>query len=130
MKKKLPVVIGIITAILVGAFLTVTNGLSEGAKVALDGIDLANTADGSYTGTYDFKRWTNTLVVNVENHRIIGVCVEEDVVGAELTDCADEVFQRVIEAQSTQVDAVSGATITSKAYLKAIENALTQPQEQ
>jgi len=31
---------------------------------------------------------------------------------------------RVIEAQSTDIDAVSGATVTSKAYLKAIENAL------
>lgn len=118
MKKKLLIVFGIIAAIFVGAFLTVTNGLSEGAKVALGGIDLANTAAGSYTGTYDFKRRTNTLVVNAETHRIIGISIEEDVAGAELTDCADEIFQRVIEAQNTQVDAVSGATITSKAYFK------------
>jgi uncharacterized protein with FMN-binding domain len=28
--------------------------------------------------------------------------------------------------QNTDVDVVSGATVTSKAYLKAMENALTQ----
>lgn len=31
-----------------------------------------------------------------------------------------------IEAQSLQVDTVSGATLTSKAYLKSVENALMQ----
>ncbi|HBL67263.1 MAG TPA: hypothetical protein DDZ70_00985 [Firmicutes bacterium] len=33
-------------------------------------------------------------------------------------------INRVIEAQSLQVDAISGATLTSKAYLQGIENAL------
>jgi major membrane immunogen (membrane-anchored lipoprotein) len=31
---------------------------------------------------------------------------------------------RVIREQSLQVDTISGATLTSKAFLKAIENAL------
>ncbi len=38
-------------------------------------------------------------------------------------------FSRVIEAQSLQVDTVSHATITSKAFLKSIENALTRTSE-
>jgi uncharacterized protein with FMN-binding domain len=32
--------------------------------------------------------------------------------------------QEVLDAQSLQVDAVSGATATSKAFIKAVENAL------
>jgi uncharacterized protein with FMN-binding domain len=36
----------------------------------------------------------------------------------------DELYNRVIEKQSLQIDAVSGATLSSKAHLKAIENAL------
>ena len=32
----------------------------------------------------------------------------------------------MIEAQSVVVDAVSGATVTSRAYMKAVEDALTQ----
>jgi len=37
-------------------------------------------------------------------------------------------FNKVIEAQNTIVDAVSGATVTTKAYLKAIESALNNQQ--
>lgn len=44
-------------------------------------------------------------------------------------DLTDELFARVIRAQSLQVDTISGATLTSKAYLKGVENALNKAQE-
>jgi uncharacterized protein with FMN-binding domain len=124
MKKKLFITLGIIAVILAGGFIAITNGLSEGAGVTLAGINLSNKADGSYTGTYDFKRWTNTVVVQVKDHAITSIHLEKDVAAAFITHCADEMFRRVIQAQDTKVDAVSGATVTSKAYLKAIEDAL------
>lgn len=124
MKKKLLIGGGILFVILTGIFLGVTNGLSEGANVTLNGIDLSNIPDGSYTGTYEFKRWSNSVVVHVENRRITGIGIASDVPGASITDCSGEMFRRVIAAQDTKVDAVSGATVTSKAYLKAIEDAL------
>jgi len=127
MKKSKRLFLGIlafVVIILVVMFVGITDGLNEGKEVALDGIDLATVPDGSYTGTYDFKRWSNTLTVHVEDHKIAAIEVNEDVSAAAMTDCADEVIMRVIKAQSTDIDAVSGATVTSKAYLKAIENAL------
>lgn len=124
MKRKWGIALLIIVLLLVGAFFMVTDGLSQGAKVSPDGIDLASIEDGSYTGTYDFKRWTNTLTVNVKDHQIVSIDVVDDVGAAGITNCAEETFRRVIEAQSTQVDAVAGVTVTSKAYLKAIEDAL------
>jgi uncharacterized protein with FMN-binding domain len=39
-------------------------------------------------------------------------------------------YDRVIAAQSLQVDTISGATLTSKAYLQCIENALLQAQHE
>lgn len=39
-----------------------------------------------------------------------------------------ELYGRVIKAQSLQVDTISGATITSRAYLKSVENALNKAQ--
>jgi uncharacterized protein with FMN-binding domain len=42
----------------------------------------------------------------------------------------DELFSRVIRAQSLQVDLMSGAAITSKAYLKSVERALLKAQKQ
>jgi len=127
MRKSKRLFLGIlafVVIILVVMFVGITDGLNEGKEVALDGIDLATVPDGSYTGTYDFKRWSNTLTVHVEDHKIAAIEVNEDVSAAAMTDCADEVIMRVIKAQSTDIDAVSGATVTSKAYLKAIENAL------
>ena len=124
MKKKLLIAGGIVLVILIGMFLTVTNGLSEGAKVTLNGIDLTNVPDGSYIGTYDFKRWSNKVVVHVKDNQITAIDIVDDIPGATVTDCSGEMFRRVIAAQDTRVDAVSGATVTSKAYLKAIEDAI------
>ena len=124
MKKKLLIVGSIVIIILIGMFLVVTNGLSEGATVSINSIDLSTIQDGSYTGTYDFKRWSNTLVVKIKDNQITAIEIIDDVPGASVTNCSEEMFRRVMSAQNTQVDAVSGATVTSKAYLKAIENAL------
>jgi len=41
----------------------------------------------------------------------------------------DVLYDRVIKGQSLQVDVISGATLTSKAYLRAVENALRQAQK-
>lgn len=45
--------------------------MSEGAAVTLNGIDLAAIPDGSYTGSYDFKRWSNSVTVHVKNQQIV-----------------------------------------------------------
>lgn len=124
MKRRRQIIVLVALVLLVAAGLFVTSGLSEGMNVQLQGIDLNDKPDGDYTGTYSFQRWTNTLLVHVKDHRITDIDILDDVGAAQITHCSDQVFQRVIEAQNTTVDAVSGATVTSKAYLKAIENAL------
>ena len=129
MKRALKVfliVIGVVVVLLAGMFFAVTNGLAEGAKVPIHGIDLSDIPDGSYTGVYEFKRWSNTVAVRVEDHRITAIDIIKDMDGAEITDCGKEIIRRVIEKQNTDVDAVAGATVSSKAYLKAIEDALEE----
>jgi uncharacterized protein with FMN-binding domain len=49
--------------------------------------------------------------------------------GAANTD-RQMLYERVIEAQSLQVDTISGATLTSKAHLQCVENALVQAQHE
>lgn len=124
MKRKLLLVAGVVVLLLAAAFLVLTNGLSEAGAIRLGGISLAEVPDGGYTGEYDFKRWTNILTVHVEDHRITSIGIVRDVAAAQITDCADQVFERVIAAQDTLIDTVSGATVTSKAYLASIEDAL------
>lgn len=123
-RKGVLIIAGIVLFLLAALFFTVIDGLKEAVAVEVGSVDLSGAADGSYTGRYEFKRWSAAVRVEVRNHRIEDITLLEDVRAAELTDCADETFRRVLEAQNTQVDAVTGATATSKAYLKAIENAL------
>ncbi|WP_081949453.1 FMN-binding protein [Paenibacillus durus] len=45
------------------------------------------------------------------------------------SEFTNELYDKVIQSQSLQVDTISGATITSKAYLKAVEDALLKAQK-
>ena len=124
MKKKLLIITGVIALVLAIFFIVLTNGLSEGTMVNINGVNLAGIPDGSYTGVYEFKRWSNMVVVHVNNNEITSIDIEQDVFAARVTNASGEMIRRVIESQNTTVDTVSGATVTSKAYLMAIEDAL------
>ena len=123
-KKVVLICVGVFIITIITFGIAITDGLSEGMKVTLTGIDLSNIPDGSYSGSYEYKRWSNSVIVHVSDNRITGIEVDKDVSGAAVTDAFNEIVNRVIAAQDTTVDAVSGATVTSKAYLKAIEDAL------
>jgi uncharacterized protein with FMN-binding domain len=83
--------------------------------------------DGTYTGSFSGGRWSNTVKVTVRDHKITDIKIVKDI-EFKSAKVPSELFQRVEQAQSLQVDTVTGATVTSKAYLKAIENALNKSQ--
>ncbi len=83
--------------------------------------------DGIYIGSYQGFRWSNTVEVTVKFNKITALRVLKPQVFAK-EETFDELASRIIMSQSTDVDAVSGATADSKAYLKAIENALNHPE--
>jgi uncharacterized protein with FMN-binding domain len=61
--------------------------------------------------------------VTVKDHSISDITVvKQQVIMTPDTQAA--LTEKVLSAQNTQVDAVSGATATSNAFLKAVENAL------
>lgn len=84
-------------------------------------IELGKYADGIYEGIYEYYRWSNEVSVSLVNHKITDI----DVSDAENLPkgLVDKITNEVIKKQSLDVDAVSGATVTSKTILKAIENA-------
>ena len=125
MKKKI-IIIGIAALLLAAMGFGLTYGLSRGRDTTLVGIDPSNLADGSYVGSYSNWRWSNSLVVHIADGGISGIEIEKDVFASFITNASNELFKRVIEAQNTVVDAVSGATVTSKAYLKSIEDAISK----
>jgi len=126
MKKGLKILITLIVLIAViigGAMIALNQGIEEGKNVEITGLNLSNIEDGTYKGKFDFQRWSNELNVVVKEHKITDIEIVKDVrfPNPELTS---QLFEEVIEVQDTTVDIVSGSTVTSKAYLKAIENAL------
>lgn len=126
MKKALKVVLTVfigIAAIGAAGVLYITHGLKAGENLEISPVTPAALGDGVYNGFYSAGRWTNEVAVTVADGKISNIQIVRDVRFAD-SGTADEVFRRVLEAQNTAVDAVAGATVTSKAYLKAIENAL------
>lgn len=121
--KIIAVVVGVF--ILIGAcgIFYLTRGLSSGKKLEIGTVELSNLVDGTYKGKYKSGRWTNEVGVTVKDHKITQIDILKDV-KFHKAESAKELLDRVIARQNTDVDTVSGATVTSKAYLKAIENAL------
>ncbi|HWQ51683.1 MAG TPA: FMN-binding protein, partial [Terriglobales bacterium] len=70
-------------------------------------------------------RWANELAVTVQGGKITDIKVVKDVQFG-TAEVSGEVFRRVIERQNVTIDVVAQATVTTKAYLKSIENALTK----
>lgn len=89
----------------------------------IEDIDVSGIADGVYEGESTFGSYTYHVRVTVSGHRITDI---EDVAPRDsvYVQYATGVFARIIEKQTPDVDAISGATTTSKAFMKAVENAL------
>ncbi len=97
-------------------------GLQKTLALAIDPVSLSDIPDGDYSGTYDCYRWSSEVEVSVRGHVITGIEVIKGQSGRD--DIQNELIDRVLQAQSPAVDAVSGATADSKAILKAVESAL------
>ena len=131
MKKFFKAVAVVITALVIiftGLFLYISHGLDEKSQPELVGVTAQGLTDGAYEGGYDGGRWTNRVKVTVTGEKITDIAIEQNVMFP-LNNVPPELFQRVIDAQTTKVDVVASATVTSKAYLKSIENALIKKGE-
>jgi len=105
----------------------------EAASLPLNAVHFDRLSDGTYHGVYagGMYRWRyNECDVTVKNGKVTGIQLagSKDP-GAENTN-TKMLYERVIEAQSLQVDTISGATLTSKAYLQCVENALIPAQHE
>ncbi len=90
-------------------------------------IDLSAVPDGVHPGSFSYGTGEYPVSVAVEvavSHGRITEIVTTENEDREHPQSAEAVLPRIIEAQSLDVQAVSGATTTSKALLKAVENAL------
>jgi len=105
----------------------------EAASLPLDAVDFDALDDGTYHGVYagGMYDWRyNECDVTVTGGKVSDIQLTHSAdPGAENAN-AEIVYERVIQTQSLNVDTISGATLTSKGYLKAVESALVQAQHE
>jgi uncharacterized protein with FMN-binding domain len=81
--------------------------------------------DGVYRGNYSVSGTPVkvTLDVTVQHGNINSITLIRHI-RSPIGKKAEKIIQNIIEAQSLDVDVISGATASSKAILKAVEDAL------
>jgi uncharacterized protein with FMN-binding domain len=99
-------------------------GLKETTELEIGTVDLTQIPDGTYTGSYEKSRFTTTVKVTVTDHKISAI--EAVKVQSGRDSLALELRENVLQQQAADVDVISGATASSNAYLKAVENALRE----
>ena len=116
------------------AMLVMEPGRREAMNIVVDDIRFNGLRDGVYAGEYvgakDHLRDVK-LNVTVAGGKLAAVDVTGGALAGEKQNneirggaSIQALFGKVIEKQSLQVDTISGATITCKTHLKAVENAL------
>ena len=123
-KKVLILIIIIALAVVVGSIVinNMTKNLEKLSEMEIENIDLSNTKDGDFYGTYEAQPDSAEVKVVIKNKKIEDIELLKHNNGQ--GKAAEIVTEKVVEKQSLQVDTVSGATYSSKVILKAIEDAL------
>lgn len=91
-------------------------------NISLNETDISDLDNGKYYGSYKVYHVSAEVEVSVKDSKIIDVYIVDS---STEKDKLEGIVQQVIKKQSLQdVDTVTGATVSQKALLKAIEDAL------
>jgi len=136
----IPAVI-LVVLVLSGAFAVISDAPSrqEVSSLTFRDIDFSLLNNGTYSGAFIGKQGslrdaTVEIVIEggqVSKIQILKGAIDENGVELELADGKSirDVFHTVLVQESLQVDAISGATLTCNAHLKALEQALLQAEQ-
>ena len=91
-------------------------------SLAIEDVEPSLVRDGTYTAAVRILPVTASVRVTVSGGRITAIDMRRHTHGPD--HGADAILPRIVEAQSTQVDAVAGSTYSSKVVRKAVELAL------
>ena len=113
----------IISFIIISLLITSCSTAFRDITVQMPDLTLLN--DGIYRGIYDLSGTPIKVIldVTIQRNRILHIEIVQHN-SSPIGRRAESIINYVIEKQSLEIDAVSGATASSKAILKAIEKAL------
>lgn len=128
MKKRYIVLLVVLVIIVVGvvgvrSFIRKSEvALNQLSTLSIVNPDLSKIADGVYEGSYEAFPVKVVVTVQVVDHRIASIELKEHRNGQ--GKGAESLLPKIVATQSVELDAVAGATYSSKVILKAIEQAL------
>jgi uncharacterized protein with FMN-binding domain len=113
----------VLVGVLMLVWIIVSNTIVKRAnQLVISNVELLEVYDGIYTGEYIQSPVKAVVQVEVESHQISKIKILEHQNG--LGQKAETIVDDVLNQQILNVDSISGATVSSKVILKAIENAL------
>jgi uncharacterized protein with FMN-binding domain len=116
------VIIILIIFVLIVGYIKVQSDLKELTALEIQDVDLSQIEDGYYEGSYNVFPIAVEVNVYVKNHEIIDIKILKHTNGQ--GGSAEKITEHIMKLQSLDVDAISGATYSSKIIIKAVENAL------
>jgi uncharacterized protein with FMN-binding domain len=113
-----------------GNTMTISDEVEQIKSMDISYVDPATVPDGEYIGEFPFRqRYLYRVKVTVRSGRIADIEVLENGTENEHAEKGLGVIPRILRKQSPEVDAVSGATVTSKALMKCVEKALKKARQ-
>lgn len=127
--KTVWIVLTVIAVLMIPMAWLMFQGMSEIRQLVVRDVDLNQLSDGTYTGSYHKGRWTYDVEVTVHDHRLVAVKNKNPRMEA-LKEWNEQAEAAMLQKQSIKVDVVSGASVNTKAFEKAVELALAMPPQQ
>ncbi len=121
-KKVLIILLAIIVIGVLGFKLAANKLISDAKALTVEEIDFTQLKDGEYPGNYEIFPVKVSVKTTVKSGKITQIELLEHFNGKGAP--AEKITDYIIEKQSLQIDAVSGATVSSIAIKKAVEDSL------
>lgn len=123
MKKKLGYGVLVLMIILIaGVGLGLYQTIEASKQLSFTSISFTEIEDGTYSGSASAGMVQAQVEATVKEHQLIHIEIVRHDQG--LGKAAEGIVQQMVKQNTTDVDVVSGATISSKVLRKAVENAL------
>ena len=122
MKKIFYVILGIVLLGTSGCLSLTASMKKNLAKIENEDIDMETVEDGIFEGHSELDLVKVDVKVLVENHKLIKVELLRHECG--LGHPADVIVDKMVEQNTWDVDAVSGATVSSEIIKNAVNKAL------
>ena len=124
--KLLLILLAVVCAAVILLAFVAFYGMSDVRRLVIREIDLSKIANGTYVGSYHKGRFTYDVEVAVRDHRIVSIKNKNPRTRA-LGAWNEQAEAAMVASQAINVDVVSGATLNTKAFSKAVEQALSTP---